>query len=351
MTNALLRNGLFGDLFLDHEIAAEFASDALLSRMLAFEEAWTRALMATGAIRDDDGECALRALSGFDAAAFYSASDRDGLPVPSFVAHLRQGLAPGPAKAIHSGLTSQDVIDTAVVQTCLSVVAILETRLVGLLGALVDLDARHGSTTLVARTRMQAALPASVSLRVRAWRCLVAERRMALAGLRTDIATVQIGGAIGLRGQPGGMAEEVAQHVADSLGLRLTSVWHTNRSSFVNFGHHLTLIAGAIGKIAQDVALMVQQGIDEIDLDGGGGSSAMPHKQNPVRAEAILALSRHVAGLQGSLSQAMIHEQERSGAAWALEWLTLPAMAEETGAALRHALDLVTSIRRIGTPE
>ena len=77
----------------------------------------------------------------------------------------------------------------------------------------------------------------------------------------------------------------------------------------------------------------------------------MAHKQNPVAAEAIVALARYVGGQQGILSQAMIHEQERSGAAWALEWLTLPAMAEATGAALNHAIDLLGSVERLGAPD
>jgi len=64
---------------------------------------------------------------------------------------------------------------------------------------------------------------------------------------------------------------------------------------------------------------MVQQGIDDIALSGGGGSSAMAHKQNPIGAELMVALARYVASQQGLLGQAMIHEQERSGAAWALE--------------------------------
>ena len=96
---------------------------------------------------------------------------------------------------------------------------------------------------------------------------------------------------------------------------------------------------------------MAQQGIDEIVPSGGGGSSAMAHKQNPVAAEAMVALARYVAGQQGILGQAMIHEQERSGAAWALEWLTMPAMAEATGTALNHTEKLLSSIEQIGMPD
>ena len=96
---------------------------------------------------------------------------------------------------------------------------------------------------------------------------------------------------------------------------------------------------------------MVQQGVDDIALSGGGGSSAMAHKHNPVSAEMMVALARYVAGQQGILGQAMIHEQERSGAAWALEWLTLPAMAEATGVALNHGEKLINSVSRIGAPK
>ncbi len=93
---------------------------------------------------------------------------------------------------------------------------------------------------------------------------------------------------------------------------------------------------------------MAQQGVDDIALSGGGGSSAMPHKQNPVSAEAMVSLARFVAGQQGVLAQALVHEQERSGSAWALEWMTLPAMAESTGAALNAARPVLKNVARIG---
>ncbi len=351
MTNSLLRNGLFGTLFSDPETATEFAKEAMLRRMIRFEDAWTRALAHVGAVDADDAQMALGALSAFDGAGFRPDSDADGVPVPSLVTALRAGLDPGPAKAIHSGATSQDVVDTAMVLTCLAVLDLFEARLRRLIAALGDVVQRHGSAPLMARTRMQAALPATVAVRVAAWRRLLQAQHDRLPMLRADLSRVQIGGAIGLRDTPKGAGDKVAEHVAHALGLHLTPVWHTDRSPMVGLGHWLTLVAGALGKIGQDVALMAQQGVDEIALTGGGGSSAMPHKSNPILAESMIALARHVAGLQGTLAQAMIHEQERSGAAWSLEWLTLPAMAEATGAALRHAETLVGSIRRVGTPD
>ena len=70
----------------------------------------------------------------------------------------------------------------------------------------------------------------------------------------------------------------------------------------------------------------------------------MAHKSNPVNAEVLVALARHNAGLVGTLHQALVHENERSGAAWTLEWLTLPQMLVATGGSLRLALALAEQI-------
>ena len=63
----------------------------------------------------------------------------------------------------------------------------------------------------------------------------------------------------------------------------------------------------------------------------------MPQKANPVSAEALVALARFNAGMVGQMHQAMLHAQERDGAAWQQEWLALPQMLVAAGAALRHA--------------
>lgn len=346
MTNAMLRSALFGELFCDAKLASEFGHAAFLQRMLAFERAWTGALLATGVVTQGDTEAALAAMARFDAEGFWPDSLRDGLPVPSLVMALRAGLSPGAAKAVHSGATSQDVIDTAMVLTALAILDEMEGRLDRVLSALALCHERFGAAPLMARTRMQAALPAQVSLRVGAWARGVQGVQDRLPALRAEIAKVQIGGATGARDFPA--AGAMVAHVAEALGLEAAPVWQTERGSMVSLGHWFTLVAGTMGKIAKDIALMAQQGVEEIALAGGGGSSSMPHKQNPILAETIIALARHVAGLQGVLAQAMIHEQERSGTAWALEWLSLPQMAEATGASLRHMETLLGSIERMG---
>jgi 3-carboxy-cis,cis-muconate cycloisomerase len=335
-------------MFCDPEIAAELDADAFTSHMLAFEEAWTQALLEVGEVSTADASAALKAISAFESVHHATGSKVDGLPVPAFVRSLRAGLEEGPAKAIHTGSTSQDVIDTAMALTLLRIESIISERLTKVARLVEELCGTFGDAPLMARTRMQAALPATAGIRLSAWLRAIDGQIERAATARREIAIVQIGGPIGLRSEPVGKGEAVAEIVAKELGLSVTPVWHTDRSAPVQFGHWLTLVSGTLGKIGQDIVLMTQQGIDEIVLKGGGSSSAMPHKQNPVGAEAMVTLARFVATQQGALAQSMIHEQERSGSAWALEWLTLPAMAEATGASLNHCLEILGQIERIG---
>jgi 3-carboxy-cis,cis-muconate cycloisomerase len=70
----------------------------------------------------------------------------------------------------------------------------------------------------------------------------------------------------------------------------------------------------------------------------------MPHKSNPVKAEVLVTLARFNAGQVGTLHQALVHEYERSGSTWMLEWMVLPQIVNATGAALRLANELAGQI-------
>ena len=340
MTNAFLRSPLWGDLFTDPDLAAHFTAEAFLKRMLAFEAAWT------GAMPEDDARAAAAsAIAGFapDWQAMARGAAVDGVPVPEMVRQLRDA-APEAGAALHKGATSQDVIDTAMVLTLRDALSAMHARLDPLLDRLEALDRTEGEAALMGRTRMQAALPITVAQRVRSWRGPLTLERDALVTAQERLSVVQIGGPVGARE----VGEDFARAVAERLDLRLGPVWHTDRRLMVDTGHRLTTLAGVLGKMGMDVTLMAQQGIDAARLTGGGSSSAMPHKQNPVLAETLVTLAHYVAGQQATLAQALVHEQERSGMAWALEWLTLPAMAEATAAALRHATALAGRIAALG---
>jgi len=349
MANALTQNGIFGELLNDPEVARAFSADRMLHHMLSFEIAWTEGLRKSGRVSGTGAAQALSALAGFqpDMAALGAGSERDGVPVPALVKALRAGLSDESAAAIHTGATSQDVVDTALVLILREVSDGLDQRLTEVLDALADLRARFGGAEMMGRTRMQAALPVPVSRRIDGWSAGLRTRKDALSTLRLRVEKVQVGGPVGFRDDHLG---EMAGHVAKALSLGNAPVWHSDRSSLFDYGAWLAGVAGALGKLGQDIALMAQQGVDEVVLARSGGSSAMPLKQNPVLAETLVTLARYTTGQLGVLGQCLVHEQERSGAAWALEWMVLPDMCEATGTTLRHAMTLLGGIERLGRP-
>lgn len=351
MSNIFCRTALWGGLFDDAQIAGLFSAEAFTGRMLEVERALTEALAANGTIRAEQATAIHAALDhpGLDMAALGAGSLRDGVPVPALIAHLRARLPEPVQSALHQGATSQDVIDTAMVLTLGAVARIFTARLAQLSAALAQQIARAADAQIHGRTRMQAALPIPARARIGAWQAGIAASRTALDRAAQDLAQLQFGGPVGQRDLPG--AEHIAAHMARNLGLRAAPCWHTERSAMVGFGHALARISGACGKLGLDITLMAQQGIGEVTLSGGGGSSAMAHKSNPILAETLISLARFTAHQQGLLETALLHEQERSGSAWMTEWLTLPAMCESTGTALGHAQRLCAQISCIGSAD
>ena len=204
---------------------------------------------------------------------------------------------------------------------------------------------------MMGRTRMQVALPITVGDRIKSWRDPLLAQAASLIALRPQIERLQFGGAVGTRHAYGDRGGAMAETMARELGLTNGPVWQTDRSSLVMFANQLSVVSGILGKIGQDISLMTQQGIDEISLSGGGGSSAMPHKSNPILAELLVTLARYNASQMSAMHHSLIHEQERSGAAWALEWMVLPAIAVATARALKAAADLCAKVTQMGQRE
>jgi 3-carboxy-cis,cis-muconate cycloisomerase len=334
----------------DAEIEALFGDDAAIAAMLDFEWALAEATAEAGLIAPEAAAAIAAATVGFtaDRAGLAAGMRRDGVVGPAFVAQFRAAVALPHRAAVHFGATSQDLVDTAQALALGRLCAVLDGRLAAILAALAALKAAQGTLPLMAHTRMQAALPFTVGDKLDTWTRPLERLRARLDEERGRVATVQLGGPVGTRTAYGAGAAAISAGLARRLGLADAEPWHGARERLAGFGGCLALVAGALGKIGADVALLAQSEVGAIRLAGGGTSSAMAHKANPVAAEVLVALARHAAGLAGTLMQAMVHENERSGAAWTLEWLTLPALAVTTGAALAHAERLVPAVTFVG---
>jgi 3-carboxy-cis,cis-muconate cycloisomerase len=330
----------------DPAIDALFSEQAEIEAMLAFEAALAEAEAAAGVIPQDAVSAIAQGCRAFqpDIASLHAGIVKDGVVVPSFVAALRAQVDEPQRKWLHFGATSQDAIDTALVMRLKRAVVLIETRLLDIIAALETLRARDGRLRLMAQTRMQQALPFTAADKVDTWIRPLQRHQERLLEILPRLLVVQFGGPVGTRSDLDGKGDAIAGALAERLGLGVAAAWHTARDNIAEFANWLSLLSGALGKIGADVALMAQNEIGAVRIAGGGASSAMPHKSNPVAAEVLVALGRFNAGLLGTLHQALVHENERSGAAWTIEWLVLPQMLSATAAGLAHAAQLIGNL-------
>ncbi|WP_373236613.1 3-carboxy-cis,cis-muconate cycloisomerase [Cohaesibacter celericrescens] len=351
MSSFIADNACFAPLFEDPQISRLFSAEKTIEHCLAFEMALTEALGDHGLVTEDVAEQALDKMADFSPAAeaLGQGSLADGVPVPEFVRLLKKHVGAELMPAVHMGATSQDLLDTALVLTLRDASAILVERMGVLAEKILMRYEEFGSKPMMGRTRMQAALPIMVADRIYTWLTPLVNHIEDLGPLRTKVEQLQFGGAVGTRHALGDKANDVAEQIADRFGLENPiKAWHTMRSPVVAYGDFLSQITGSLGKMGMDICLMAQQGVEEIQLSGSGSSSAMPHKQNPVLAETLVSFARFNAVQVSGLHHAMVHEQERSGMAWTLEWMILPLMVETTGKALLHADALIDQIETIG---
>jgi len=339
----LLLDALTGDA----EIAQLFSDDATVKAILDVEIALAFAEAEIGLISSEAASRIAQVCREFrpDATALRDGMTTDGVVMPNLVHQLRTALGEPHAKSLHLGATSQDILDTALAVQLKAVFEVLEEGLSALVGRLDRWSSEQGDAALMAHTRMQRALPFTVRDKLDTWTNPLRRHRERLVATRSSALTIQLGGPVGNGDSYRGSALQITQAIAQRLGLQAVAPWHAERDRIADVGHLFALISGSLGKIGQDVALMAQNEVGEIKLAGGGSSSVMTHKSNPVAAEVLVALARFNAGLNGTLGQTMVHEAERSGSAWTLEWMVLPQMAITAGASLRHAAKLLDGAR------
>jgi 3-carboxy-cis,cis-muconate cycloisomerase len=253
------------------------------------------------------------------------------------------------AKYVHMGATSQDVIDTGLMLCTKRALDLVFANLASIEERLIDLVERQRRTFLPGRTLLQHARPISFGLKAAGWLDGIARcRRMLQQGAATSLV-VQFGGAVGSLAASGPKGLEILDTLARKLDLTTPEVpWHTQRDRIGRLGTDLALVGTALAKIAQDVVLLMQTEVAELAEDlgsGGGGSSTLPHKQNPIAPTKILANAKRIPALVAALLTSMVHEHERSAGGWHAEWVVFPGIIRAVGGSAAHALELVSGLQ------
>lgn len=144
----------------------------------------------------------------------------------------------------------------------------------------------------------------------------------------------------------GGLGVELVLAFARELQLAEPGLpWHTLRTPVADLASVLAFTAGALGKAAADILTLSRTELAELSEGAGGGSSAMPHKANPVRSTLVAAAARRAPALAATLHASMAAEDERPAGAWHAEWEALRDLLRTVGGASHHAAELAENLQ------
>ncbi|MFE0675768.1 3-carboxy-cis,cis-muconate cycloisomerase [Streptomyces sp. NPDC058867] len=326
--------------------ATATADAAYLQALLDAEAALTR---AQGPAAAAAAVTAAADAGRYDVASIARRARSGGNPVIPLVADLTRAVGEEYGPYVHRGATSQDIMDTATMLVAHRSLGAVLVDLARTASALARLAAEHRDTALPGRTLTQHAVPTTFGLKAAGWRALVLDARDRVTAVR-DSLPVQLGGAAGtLAAFTAYGAEDATELVAAyarEAGLAAPTLpWHTLRTPVADLAGCLAFTAGALGKIAADVLTLSRTEIGELAEGSGGGSSAMPHKANPVRSTLIAAAARRAPQLAATLYGSLAAEDERPAGAWHAEWEPLRELLRLTGGAARDAAELTEGLR------
>ena len=322
-----------------------FSADRMLANFNKFELALNRALYQAGIIPKRSHDKIRTAISEFkpNIMVMIRNTQEDGIPVPDYVRQLKFRIGYQFSADFHYGATSQDLIDTSLVMILPDLTKIYHTELQTLLGLLDELEKTFGDLPMQGYTRMQPAKMILVKDRIIAWREPLIKLKTNLNDVADNCRILQLAGPVGNKAEWGDKASEIANLVGEELGLRVSEHgWHTDRTIFCSYSDWCSNLVGILAKIGKDLTLMAQ--MEQIRFTGGGTSSAMPYKSNPVEPELLVTLGHYVPLLTAGMHQALMHEQERSGSMWTLEWLTFPQICTFTSKSLKVTKSFLQSI-------
>ena len=335
---------IFSGLFARGRAASQTTSTAWLQAMLDFEAGLARAGAVAGVVPAEAAAAIVAACDAslFDLELIGREMAASGTPVAPMLAALRAALPEAAAAHVHRGATSQDALDTAAMLVARRATGPILGDAEKAARACAALAERHRETPMLGRTLLQQAVPITFGRKAAGWLAGIVRARRELERAVEDQIALQFGGAAGTLAALGADADAVAAALGEQLGLAVPVLpWHAERSRIALLAGALAVLAGSLGKVAQDIVLLAQNEVAEARPASAGGSSAMPHKRNPIAAVAVVACAARTPPLAATLGAAMVHEHERAAGRWHAEWETWSELLALTGSAAAWSVELL----------
>lgn len=336
------------------EMTSAWGEREFVAAMLRFEAALAAAQAEAGLIPREAAQSIIGTckVELFDVPRVARDSGRAGSLAIPLIRALKETVAmfnPQAAALVHLGSTSQDVIDTAMALVSKPALALIDEDLSALCAALVEKAQSHADHPVLARTLMQPASVTSLGLKCIRWVAPLLRSRQRLRRAAEDALCLQLGGAVGHLAQMGRKGPQITASMARELGLRdPQGSWHTERDRWVALACELALMVGSLGKMARDIALMSQFEVGELAEpaeEGRGGSSAMPHKRNPVACMVTLAAAERAPARVAALLACLVQEQERALGGWQAELAEWPGLLMSAHGAARAMAQAVPALQ------
>lgn len=333
----------------NEKMSAIVSDEALIEKMLRFESTLARAQEKLGMIPAAAADEIVNVISEIKIKPEDLAQGtlQNGVPVIPLLSIVKEALSPETKKHLHYGATSQDTLDTAQILIAIGGIEHLTSLCAELTRSLKSLSSRYGSTKCMARTRGQLAAPITFGARIDSWYEPLQRLQHSGKDVASRLSKVQLGGAVGDLSSFKSNGKGLVDEVAYQLGLASATSWQVQRDSLAEFTNWLAMLCAIGGKMGADILVMSQNEIAEVEElgEGGGKSSSMPHKNNPVLSEALVAIAKLNASLQARMLQGMVHAGERDGTAWILEWETVRQMMIYTATSLSHAIQISAGMK------
>ncbi len=301
--------------------------DNIIRKMIQVEVALARGLEEAGiAPRGLAGELE-KALDAISSREVYEYEKKLGHEVGALVWLLGK-MSGRYGGFVHYGATSNDIIDTAWALILREALGVVEEKLKKLVSILIDRIRREGGQVLIGRTHGQHALPVTWGFKLANYVYELARSYERLVDAEKRVVKLKLSGAVGTMAAWGDKAEIIVSTVSETLGLEphVITTQVAPRDGFAELVCSLSILGGVLERMALEVRELSRPEIGEVNegMVPAIGSSAMPHKVNPIRSEKICGLARVLRGYCMTMLEniALWHERDLSNSS--CERLTIP---------------------------
>jgi 3-carboxy-cis,cis-muconate cycloisomerase len=350
MPSTFLDSTLFRQMYTSAPMRELFSDTNTVAHYLQVERALAKVQASLGVIPQDAADEILEKahLANIDIEKLGDAVPNVGVPIMPLVKQI-VAITGEAGQWVHYGATTQDIMDTALVLQLRTAIKQIEADL-GKIGTLLAQLAReHKNTAIVGRSQLQQALPITFGYKAAVWLSMIQRHQERLAQLKPRLLVGQFSGAVGTLASLGQIGLDVQEALCHELNLAQPAIsWHTARDNLAEVVCFLGLLTGSLGKIGLDIGLMAQTEVGELAepfVHGRGGSSTMPHKRNPISAQAMLVAARAVKQQVALMLEGQVNDHERGMGIWPVEWMALPEAFLLTSGSLAQAITVLDGLQ------